>query len=171
PVDLRPGLSARAEIVTDRREDALAVPIAALTIRDPAEEAEKAAGKKRTSRRRTRDDEDVQEVEGVFRIEDDRAVFVECKTGIAAEKDFEVTDGLSDGDRIVSGPFEAIRNLSSGDQVKAKGGDRSSRRDRASDEDGDEEDEAAAEGDAIADEGAAAGDADGVEEAGAAEGA
>lgn len=120
PPDLRPGLSARAEIVTQTRDDAIAVPIAALTIRDPTEEAEKAEGKRRTSRRRARDGEDVPEVEGVFRVQDGRAVFTACKTGIAGEKDFEVTEGLAEGDEIVSGPFEAIRSLESGQKVKAK---------------------------------------------------
>jgi HlyD family secretion protein len=136
PVDLRPGLSARAEIVTDTRDQALAVPIASLTIRDPAEEAEKAAGKRKASRRRRSSAEDVQEVEGVFRVDGDLAVFVECKTGIAGDTDFEVVEGLAEGDRIVAGPFEAIRSLASGEKVKAKD-DRSSRRGARNGGDGD----------------------------------
>jgi HlyD family secretion protein len=173
PADLRPGLSARAEIVTDTRERALAVPIAALTIRDPAEEAEKAAGKRRPSRRRGSGAEDVQEVEGVFRVDDDRAVFVECRTGIAGEKDFEVVEGLAEGDRIVAGPFEAIRSLASGEKVKAKeersprraargdGGDGESDGGDASGDDGDEGNDGGAAGDEEA----------GPEEAGDEEGA
>lgn len=127
PAELRPGLSARAEIVTQTRDDALAVPIAALTIRNPAEEAAKAAGKRPTRRRATEEGENVKEVEGVFVVKDGRAVFTPCKTGIAGEKDFEVTEGLSEGDEIVAGPFEAIRNLASGEKVKAKTKARSSR--------------------------------------------
>jgi HlyD family secretion protein len=126
PVDLRPGLSARAEIETDRREDALAVPIAALTIRDPEEERAKAEGR-RAARRRAREEsaesdtasvQEVKEVEGVFLVRDGRAVFAEVETGIAGEKDFEVVSGLAEGDEIVHGPFEAVRTLDSGQKVK-----------------------------------------------------
>lgn len=126
PESLRPGLSARAEVQTDRREDAVAVPIAALTIRDPREEQAKAEGR-RTKRGSgeaaaaagdTTEAQETREKEGVFAVRDGRAVFVEVETGIAGEKDFEVLSGLSDGDEIVQGPFEAVRTLDSGDKVK-----------------------------------------------------
>jgi HlyD family secretion protein len=125
PADLRPGLSARAEIETNRREGALAVPIAALTIRDPEEERAKLEGRKARHRRKesgaaadTAAAKEAKEVEGVFLVREGRAVFAEVETGIAGEKDFEVISGLAEGDEIVHGPFEAVRTLDSGQKVK-----------------------------------------------------
>jgi HlyD family secretion protein len=116
PGALRPGLSARAEIETARRTDALAIPIEALTIRDPD-------AKKRTSRKKTDDRDDVddtKEKEGVFLSRDGKAEFVPIQTGIAGKKHFEVLSGVSEGDLVIRGPFESIRKLETGDAVKEK---------------------------------------------------
>jgi len=40
------------------------------------------------------------------------------KTGIAGDKYFEVLSGLKDGDKVVIGPFNSVRNLADGDAVK-----------------------------------------------------
>jgi HlyD family secretion protein len=126
---LRPGLSVSAKIETDRTPQALAVPIEALTIRDPHREEDKLREKLGT-KAAPRDTaatiaagEEGREKEGVFIIEDGRARFVEVKTGIAGEKDFEVLTGLSEGQELVRGPFDALRRLESGQKVKeAKAG-------------------------------------------------
>lgn len=117
---LRPGLSARAEIETARREQALAIPIEALTIRDPT-------AKKGSSRRKKDEDaafetegSETKEKEGVFLFQDGEAQFVAVETGIAGKKHFEVLSGVSEGDLVIRGPFEAIRKLESGDPVKRK---------------------------------------------------
>jgi HlyD family secretion protein len=39
------------------------------------------------------------------------------KLGIAGERYFEVTGGLKEGDRVITGPFDSVRNLFDGDQV------------------------------------------------------
>jgi HlyD family secretion protein len=125
PEDLRPGLSARAEIVTDTREKALAVPIEALVIRDPAAEKKLAeSGGRRPPRKRAAGSdgsEGSKEKEGVFVVKDGTARFAAVVTGIAGEKHFEVLDGIAEGDRIVRGPFEALRKLHTGDRVKVEG--------------------------------------------------
>ncbi len=119
PPEIRPGLSARAEVVTDRREQVLAVPIEALTVRNPEEERRSAAGRRRSRRSEDRDDdEESEEVEGVFVEEDGVVRFVEVETGIAGERHFEVVTGLEEGAHVVRGPFDALRHLSSGDKVK-----------------------------------------------------
>lgn len=127
-VTLRPGLSVSAKIETDRREQALAVPIEALTIRNPTREAEHRLvneGKKKESKDpdlsasgKGPESEESDEVEGVFVVEGERAVFREVKTGIPGEKDFEVVSGLDEGEKIVRGPFEALRKLKSGEKIR-----------------------------------------------------
>lgn len=126
---LRPGLSVSAKIETDRKPQALAVPIEALTIRDPHREEEKLR-EKLGSKAAPRDSSNTvaageagKEKEGVFIIEGGRARFVAVKTGIAGDKDFEVLAGLSEGQELVRGPFDALRKLESGQKVKqAKAG-------------------------------------------------
>ena len=124
PADVRPDLSCTSRIVTDTRKGALAVPIIALTVRDnqpvPNENQPKAAtpvaapaadtgaaarGKKET--------------EGVFVVRDGIATFRPVKVGIAGDEHFEVLEGLREGETIVSGTYQAIRDLKDGTKVKA----------------------------------------------------
>jgi HlyD family secretion protein len=58
------------------------------------------------------------EVEGVFVIRDGKAQFQEVAVGIAGERYFEVTSGLKAGDRVITGPFDSVRNLYEGDEVR-----------------------------------------------------
>ena len=57
-------------------------------------------------------------VEGVFVVADGAATFRPVTVGITGEKDFEVLSGLAAGDRVVVGPFKALRTLKNGDRVK-----------------------------------------------------
>ena len=113
PAELRPDLSATAEIVTDQRANALSVPIIALTVRDPegkklrASDDEGPAGQTRTARVQQRD----QETEGVFVVRDGKAAWVPVRVGIAGDRYFEVVDGLSGGETVVSGTYQVIRDL------------------------------------------------------------
>jgi HlyD family secretion protein len=58
------------------------------------------------------------ELEGVFLVQNGRAVFTPVKVGIAGEKYFEVLWGLKDGDEVITGPATAARTLKDGDEVK-----------------------------------------------------
>jgi len=40
------------------------------------------------------------------------------KTGITGETDIEVASGLNENDKIVTGPFRQLRNLTTGTAVK-----------------------------------------------------
>ena len=51
-------------------------------------------------------------------VRDNKAVFVPVKTGIAGEKYFEVTSGVSVGDQVIVGPFSSVRELNDGVAVK-----------------------------------------------------
>ncbi|HZI20996.1 MAG TPA: hypothetical protein VFD76_00720, partial [Gemmatimonadales bacterium] len=59
------------------------------------------------------------ETEGVFVVKDGVATFRPVKVGIAGDEYFEVTDGLKDGETIVGGPYQAIRDLKEGARVRA----------------------------------------------------
>lgn len=113
PAEVRPDLSATARIVTDMRDTALAIPIIALTVREHApigtelRPADTAAGSRRQ-----------QETEGVFVVHDGKATFRPVKVGIPGDEYFEVIEGVSVGDTIVAGPYQAIRDLEDGTAVR-----------------------------------------------------
>jgi HlyD family secretion protein len=58
------------------------------------------------------------ETEGVFVMDNDRAVFTPVTTGIAGDRYFEVLDGLAAGARVVTGPFNSVRDLQDGDVIR-----------------------------------------------------
>jgi HlyD family secretion protein len=125
PSNIRPGFSVSGKIETDRRTAALAIPIPALVVADPAS-LERPKGKKPTPAPTpaaavadTATAEKKKDVEGVFVVKKDGAVdFRKIKTGISADLQTEVIEGLADGEEIVTGPFKALRSLKIGDRVK-----------------------------------------------------
>jgi HlyD family secretion protein len=125
PSEVRPDLSATARIVTDTRKQALAIPIIALTVREntpisteqrPARGEAQAATPRDTSHRGAGNKK---ETEGVFLIHGGVATFHPVKVGIAGEEHFEVVEGVHQGDTIVAGPYQAIRDLKEGARVRA----------------------------------------------------
>jgi HlyD family secretion protein len=114
PEDIRPDLSCTARVVTDTRSGALSIPIIALTVRDhervPNENTPPADTLKPKRRNR--------EAEGVFVVRDGVATFRPVKVGIAGDEYFEVLDGVRDGETIVGGTYQAIRDLKDGDKVR-----------------------------------------------------
>ncbi len=111
PQDIRPDLSATAKIVTDTRHQVLSVPIIALTVRQheavPNESVpgDTVAGKKK-------------DTEGVFVVHGGVATFVPVTVGIAGEEFFEVVSGVQQGDTIVSGTYQTIRDLQDSARVR-----------------------------------------------------
>lgn len=105
---LRPDLSATAEIITETRLNALAVPIIAMTIRSDSTVASADSVTGAASA----------DVEGVFLVRDGTASFQRVDIGIAGREHFEVLSGLSEGDTVVAGPYQLIRQLRDGDPVQ-----------------------------------------------------
>ena len=48
-------------------------------------------------------------------------MFVPVEVGIAGERYFEVVDGAVQGDRVITGPFDSVRNLYDADDVRERG--------------------------------------------------
>jgi HlyD family secretion protein len=113
PQDIRPGLSCTAKVTTATRQRALTVPIQALTIRqkgdlDPkpkngvveAAKPDPAAEKARK-----------EEIQGVFVISGNKAVFHKVETGITGATEIEVLTGLQEGQEIITGSYQVIRTI------------------------------------------------------------
>jgi len=107
PETIRPGFSVTADIITGRREDAVAIPIQALVVRDvPKKEGAKPSGAGRPETE-----------EGVYVIKDGKLDFVNVKTGLAGELMIEIQEGPPVGAQIVTGPFKVLRQVKEGDKV------------------------------------------------------
>ena len=91
------------ERVPNEIKDGAPAPAAAGARRDSA--AAGAAGRKR-------------DTEGVFVVRNGLAQFQPVRVGIAGDEYFEVLDGLKQGDSIVAGPYQAIRDLKDSTKVK-----------------------------------------------------
>ncbi len=124
PETLRTDLSVTADIVTAERKGVLAIPIISLTVKEvPKEETggggsegikvEDPKAKARAERVKRQ-----QEQEGVFVVKEEHAAFRPIKIGIPGDNYFEVLSGVSLGDEIVSGTYQAIRTLKDGDRIR-----------------------------------------------------
>lgn len=105
---LKPGLSASADITTAEKTGVLAVPIAALVLR---EKPKPAAGAPAASSSKA-------DEEGVYLVEAGRAKFVPVRKGITGEMLVEAVEGLQAGQEIVTGPYSSLRLLKDGTLLK-----------------------------------------------------
>jgi HlyD family secretion protein len=96
PAVLKPGLSASADIITAQKSRVLSIPISSLVLRDTTSDGESSSG---------------EQEEGVFLVLGNQVKFQPVKKGILGEMKVEITSGLQEGQRIVSGPYSALREL------------------------------------------------------------
>ncbi|MBL7701607.1 MAG: efflux RND transporter periplasmic adaptor subunit [Ferruginibacter sp.] len=117
----RPGMSASADIQTKTHANVLSVPINAVTTRDKSDSTDKAAAKKKdeSAVKPVSSLEDELEVV-VFTIDKEGKVAkVKVKTDIQDINNIEITEGLKEGDMVVTGPYDVVsKTLKVGKQVK-----------------------------------------------------
>lgn len=110
--ELRPGMTASADIVTDTREQAVSVPLQSVTVRTA--EQLKSEGKTYTP------GEDGF-VEVVFVVNNNKVEAKQVTTGIQGEASIEIIQGVSAGQDIVIGSYRAIsRELENDSEVSVK---------------------------------------------------
>jgi HlyD family secretion protein len=128
PANLRPGLNATADITTARRDKVLAVPVQAVVVREVNKEGKVVDPDSGTSGGSERQGNTVtsisrekgEEKDGVFVVKDDKAVFTPVKTGIMGETDIEITEGLTEGQEIVTGSYRTLRTLKDDARLKVE---------------------------------------------------
>jgi HlyD family secretion protein len=134
----RPGMSVTATIETRTRTNAIAAPIASVTTRVLKPKEDKAAGKTNsvatnavptnavaadpagtnTVKADKKGDDKNKPVDVVFVVEGDHVKTVAVKIGIFDDDYYEITDGLKEGDEIVTGGFRAIgKDLDDGKKI------------------------------------------------------
>ncbi|MEJ7645399.1 MAG: efflux RND transporter periplasmic adaptor subunit [Chryseolinea sp.] len=125
----RPGMTASVDILTQTKVNALSVPLASVTTRDPdaqpegnnqggppddddGEAPEPAANSDKKPEKKK--DKTV-----IFINENGTAKMVEVKTGISDYDNIEIVTGISDSTQVVTGPFLAVsKRLKEGDKIK-----------------------------------------------------
>ncbi|KAA6439939.1 efflux RND transporter periplasmic adaptor subunit [Dyadobacter flavalbus] len=120
----KPGMTASVEIITERKNGVVSVPIAAVTTR--SNNAANAGNNQpngdenaEENDNKLKKQEAVKEV--VFTDVNGKAVMKEVKTGISDFENIEVLSGLKPGDTIISGPYIAVsKNLNNGDLIEKK---------------------------------------------------
>jgi HlyD family secretion protein len=132
PPNLRPGLNATAEITTATRKAVMAVPVQAVVVREVNKEgkvvdpdAMGAGGSASGSEREgntvaTMAREKGVEKDGVFVVDGEKAKFKPVKTGIMGETDIEITEGLGEGQMIVTGSYRTLRGLKDEARIKTE---------------------------------------------------
>jgi len=132
----RPGMSVSAEIETRYRTNALAVPLASVTTRTrkPAtkkEKSDKDVAKSADTKATTaqidtnnaatdkKSKDASKPVEVVFVVEGKKVTMVPVKIGICDDSYWEITEGLTEGQEVVSGGYKAIsRDLEDGKKIR-----------------------------------------------------
>lgn len=109
----KPGMSASVEIQTRKERNVLSVPVNAVTTRDmpdSVKEKMKASG----------DESDIRQVVFVYNEKDKTVAVRDVKTGIQDNESIQITEGLKDGEQVVSAPYGAIaRTLKDKEKVQA----------------------------------------------------
>jgi HlyD family secretion protein len=118
PDEIRPGLSCTAKVVTSTRNKALSIPIQALTVRTKGDLEKKEGQKEEPVTDPAAVRAKKEEIQGVFVVRGDRAVFLKVDTGITGATDIEVTNGLNEGDEIITGSYKVIRTLRNEAKIK-----------------------------------------------------
>jgi len=118
----RPGMTATVDIITERKENIIAVPISAVVVksdttsvkRDVVKELEEKEQEKKTG-------EAGKKYECVFVKVGDKAVLRPITTGVQDDTNIEVITGLKKGDEVIIGPYTLVtKELNANDKVVVK---------------------------------------------------
>ncbi len=109
---LRPGMSCSVDIITETKENVLAVPLQSVTVRDPnlnrQPDIDNAKGPQEEEKK-VINKEKPQSV--VFVYNNGTAKLNKVETGISDKGFIEIISGLNEKDKIISGPFMAVSQL------------------------------------------------------------
>lgn len=121
----RPGMTASADIITTRKENVLAVPLAAVTTRNSNQlnrDGDNQDGPPNRNASQNADQNKPQQAEKpkvvIFVNDNGTAKMVEVETGISDYENIEITSGVSDSTEVITGPFLVVSNrLKDGDKI------------------------------------------------------
>lgn len=99
----RPGMTATVDIITNRKDNIIGVPISAIVIKNDTTATESTD----------------QKYEAVFLKEGEKAELRKVSTGIQDDSNIEITEGLTEGETVITGPYNTVtKSLKEGDDVE-----------------------------------------------------
>ena len=108
----RPGMTATVDIITDRADDVIAVPISAIVVKTDTTAAKKAATPDLAA-------DPAERFEAVFVKEGDEAKLRVVQTGIQDDTNIQIKEGLKEGEEVITGPYNTVTKiLKAGDKVE-----------------------------------------------------
>lgn len=110
----RPGMTATVDVITDKKNQVIGVPISAIVIKTDTTSGKKSKVKKKNTL-------NAEKFECVFVKIGEEAKLRVITTGIQDDSSIEITSGLSKGDLVITGPYNTVtKTLNNGDKVEVK---------------------------------------------------
>lgn len=105
----RPGMTATVDIITNKKNKTLSVPISAVVVKTDTSTS-------KTTKNKT--DLKEEKFECVFVKNGDEAKLQVVKTGIQDDTNIEIISGINEGDEVITGPYTLVtKTLKNGDKV------------------------------------------------------
>ena len=117
-IDIRPGMSCRAEIFTKIKQGTIAVPIEAIVFEDGDDESSDVDTEQESDSISVRVSDNISSTSHVILLIDGKAVKRDVELGISNDRLQEITSGLAVDETVVIGPARALSKLKEGDSVK-----------------------------------------------------
>lgn len=122
----RPGMTASVDIITEIKNNVLSVPLEAVTTRSEKEvQAALQPDSLNTENKEPKDNEteadadNEEETEVVFIVKDGKAMLKQVKTGVSDFDNIEILEGVQEGDKIITGPFNVLsKHLNNNDLIE-----------------------------------------------------
>ncbi|MFK5983701.1 MAG: efflux RND transporter periplasmic adaptor subunit [Flavobacteriaceae bacterium] len=114
----RPGMTATVDIITNKKENIIGVPISSIVIKTDTSSTKNKKIKKKSKSAST------EKFECVFIKDGNVAKLRVIETGIQDDSNIEILSGITKGDEVITGPYNTVtKSLKSGDKVESKSED------------------------------------------------
>jgi len=117
-IDVRPGMSCRAEIFTKIKGETIAVPIEAIVFEDADNKSSDVETEQDPGSITIRASNNLSSTSHVFLLIDGKTVKRNVELGISNDRLQEITSGLEVDDKVIIGPARALSKLKEGESVK-----------------------------------------------------
>ncbi|MDT0555210.1 efflux RND transporter periplasmic adaptor subunit [Patiriisocius hiemis] len=109
----RPGMTATVDVITNKKQNIVGVPISAIVIKTDTTSTRRSFKKDNTA--------EEEKFECVFVENNGKAKLRVVTTGIQDDTNIEVKTGLQEGDKVITGPYNTVtKSLKPGDDVEQK---------------------------------------------------
>ncbi|MCL6216813.1 efflux RND transporter periplasmic adaptor subunit [Zunongwangia pacifica] len=113
----RPGMTATVDIITNKKNNVIGVPISAIVVKADTSSVTKGAMPPKNV-----ETDPSKLFECVFVKNGEEAKLRVVKTGIQDDANIQITDGLEEGETVITGPYNVVtKTLKSGDKVEVMG--------------------------------------------------